>query len=430
MSTSPSRVVITGMAINTPLGDTLPLFLERLLAGRSAITRWKAFDTTKIYSKVGGDLSGYDAASRVASLEGQIPEYSWQKLRRLSPKAPFSTRITMLLAVDAMRDAGLFDTQYDPRSIATLIAGHNINEMYAYENRTRFEEEPEWVDAMLSLSRLDTDHGGCVSEVLGHKGPLYTVGAACASGNMALRLAVDEIRYRGNDAAMVVAPVLEFNPMELHAMAIMGAIAYQSFNDAPAEASRPWDRRREGFVPAHGGGCLILESLEHARRRGAKIHAEVLAVDASSDACHLPTPSADGQVALIRKVLAQAGLAPEQIDYVNAHATSTPLGDVAEAQSIKTVFGPRPRLKVNAPKSMLGHCCWAAPTVETIAAVLQMKAGRLHPSINIHELDDEVSFDVCQDGAWDHEVRHVLKSSFGFGGINSVSVLRRFDEAT
>jgi 3-oxoacyl-(acyl-carrier-protein) synthase len=336
----------------------------------------------------------------------------------------------MLLAIDAMLDAGLFGARYEPRSVATLVAGHNINEMYAFENRTRFEEEPEWIDSMLSLNRLDTDHGGCVSEVLGHKGPLYTVGAACASGNVALRLAVDEIRHRGQDVALVAAPVLEFNPMELHAMAIMGAIAYQAFNEAPAQASRPWDARREGFVPAHGGGCLVVESLAHARRRGAKIHAEVLAIDASSDGCHLPTPSADGQIALVRKVLAQAGLAPEQIDYVNAHATSTPLGDVAEAQSIKAVFGAKPRLKVNAPKSMLGHCCWSAPTVETIAAVLQMNAGRLHPSINIETLDDEVTFDVCRDGPREHEVRYLVKNSFGFGGINSVSVLGRFDEAT
>jgi 3-oxoacyl-(acyl-carrier-protein) synthase len=213
-------------------------------------------------------------------------------------------------------------------------------------------------------------------------------------------------------------------------MAIMGAISVQSFNDTPELASRPWDKRREGFVPSHGGGCIVLESLAHARQRGARIHAEVLAVDASSDANHLPDPSQEGQVALIRKVLSQARLAPEQIDFVSAHATSTPLGDLVEARSIKTVFGTRPGLKVNAPKSMLGHCCWSAPTVETIAAVLQMRAGRLHRTVNIDDIEGEVDFDVCRDGVRTHEVHHFVKNAFGFGGINSVGVFGRYEETS
>jgi 3-oxoacyl-(acyl-carrier-protein) synthase len=421
------RVVVTGMAVNTALGDTLPAFLDGLIAGRSAISHWKAIDTTKIYSKVGGDLSSYDAMARVPALEGELPAPVWQKLRRLANKAPFSTRISLLLAIDAMRDAGLFGAALDGTRVATVVGGHNINENYAFDNRTRFEEEPEWIDSMLSLHRLDTDHAGSVSELLGFRGAMYTVGAACASGNVALRLAVDEVRHRGNEAAIVVAPVLDYNPMELHAMAIMGAISFQSFNSEPARASRPWDKRREGFVPAHGGACLMIESLTHARARGAKIHAEILAVDSSSDANHLPNPSEEGQVTLLRKVLAQAGVEPGSIDYVNAHATSTPLGDVAEARSIRTVFGNRDSLKVNAPKSMLGHCCWSAPTVETVAAILQMQAGVLHPSINVDDLDEEVTFDICRGEPRKHEVRRLVKNAFGFGGINSVAIFQRWD---
>lgn len=425
-----SRVVITGMAVNTPLGDTLPQLLEGLLAGRSAIGKWRGLDSKKIHSKIGGDLSAYDVAARVKGLEGVVPDHVLQKLVRLMRKAPFSTRLSMLMAIDAVRDADLLRAHVNRSTAATVVAGHNLNENYAYDNRTCFEEEPDWIDSMTSVSRLDTDHGACVSELLGLRGPLYTVGGACASGNLALRLAVDEIRHRGCDVALVVGPVLDYNPLELHAMAIMGAIAVQSFNDAPELASRPWDKRREGFVPAHGGGCIVLESLAHARRRGARIHAEVLAVDASSDANHLPDPSQEGQVALIQKVLSQARLAPEQIDFVSAHATSTALGDLVEARSIKTVFGARPGLKVNAPKSMLGHCCWSAPTVETIAAVLQMGAGRLHPSINIDDIEGEVDFDVCRDGVRTHEVRHFVKNAFGFGGINAVGVFGRYEETS
>ena len=430
MSTKP-RVVVTGMSINTALGDTLEQFLTGLLCGTSAISQWKTLDTSRIYSKIGGDLSKYDAMARMTALQEVLPQGTWTKLQKLFIKAPFSTRLSMLLAADAMRHAGMDDGALNgiaAERFATLVAGHNINENYAFDNRTQFDDEPEWIDSLLSLSRLDTDHAGCVSELFGLRGPMYTVGAACASGNAALRLAVDEIRFRDCKAAIVVGPVLDYNPMELHAMAIMGAISFASFNDAPTQASRPFDARREGFVPAHGGGALILESLESAQRRGATIHAEVLAVDASSDANHLPNPSEDGQVALMQRVLKQAGLKPEDVDYINAHATSTPAGDVAEAKSIARVFGEHcKQLKVNAPKSLLGHCCWSAPVVETVAAILQMQAGKLHASANIEKLDSAVELDVCADGVQDCDVRVFMKNSFGFGGLNSVSVLGRFE---
>ncbi|MCE7874965.1 hypothetical protein DYH09_32005 [bacterium CPR1] len=179
-------------------------------------------------------------------------------------------------------------------------------------------------------------------------------------------------------------------------------------------------------MPAHGGATLGLESWEAARRRGARIHADLVGGESNSDGNHLPQPSEEGQSRLMLRLLQTCQLAPEQIDYVNAHATSTPLGDLTEIRSIKKVFGPHAyKLKLNATKSMLGHTCWAAPLVESVAAILQMNAGRLHPSINIDELDPEVDLDVCRGRAAEHPMRYVMKNSFGFGGINSVSILRR-----
>ena len=423
------RIVISGMSINTPLGDRLDVFLDGLLAGRSALSRWKTLDTSRIYSKVGADLSEYDAAARVAALEPRTPADVHRRLRKLAGKSPWSTRLSMLLALDAWDDAGLFAAGPDLTRVGAVVAGHNINFNYQYENRLRFAEEPDFMDGMLALTGLDTDHAGCVSEVLGVLGPIYTVGAACASANTALRCAVDEIRHHDLDAVVVVGAVLDFSPVELHAMALMGAITYESFNDCPPKASRPYDTRREGFVPAHGGGALVVESLEHARRRGARVHAEVLGVECNADGSHLPQPSEAGQSRLMARLLDRCGLEPSQIDYINAHATSTPLGDVTEIRSIKSVFGRHAYdLKLNATKSMLGHTCWAAPVVETVAAVLQMNAGLLHPSINIDDLDPEVDLDVCRGEAVPHEVRHLMKNSFGFGGINSVSILKRYDE--
>ncbi|PWU11188.1 MAG: beta-ketoacyl-ACP synthase [Terriglobia bacterium] len=419
------RIAVTGMAINTPVADTLDGFLQALLAGRSAVSRWKGIDTSRIYSKVGADLSGYPVEAKMASLEDRIPPEMARRMCKLVPRIPWTTKLTVLMTLDAFLDAGLVEAPAGRDRVGAIVAGHNINCNYQYENRLQFQEEPDYVDALLALEGLDTDHAGCISEITGIRGPIYTVCAACASGNVALRAAIDEIRYHDAEAVVVAGAVFDFSPLELHAMALMGAISVESFNDAPERASRPWDIRREGFVPAHGGGALVVEPLDRARRRGAKIYAEIAAIEANADGNHLPQPSEDGQARLMRRVLEKAGLEPEQIDYVNAHATSTPLGDLSEVRSIRNVFGSHARrLKTNATKSMLGHTCWAAPVVESVAAILQMNAGRLHPSINIDELDPEVDLDVCRDGAAEYPVRYLMKNSFGFGGINCVSILR------
>jgi 3-oxoacyl-(acyl-carrier-protein) synthase len=227
--------------------------------------------------------------------------------------------------------------------------------------------------------------------------------------------------------AAVVAPMLDFSPLDLQGMAIMGAITYKSFNDNPSHASRPYDTAREGFVPSHGAAVLVLEDLEHALARGAKIYAEILGVESSSDGCHLPQPSQIGQSRLMKRLLKKCGVKPEEVDYINAHATSTPLGDLTELRSIKEVFGGHTKkLKINAPKSMLGHTCWSAATVETVAAILQMNRGELHPSINIENLDPEVDIDVCRNERKKHDINIFLKNSFGFGGLNSISLIKKY----
>jgi 3-oxoacyl-(acyl-carrier-protein) synthase len=422
------RVVVTGMSVNTPIGDTLEQFHDSLMAGRSALSHWKAFATNRIYSKIGGDLSLYDVDAKLQALQPLVPDDVFKRMRKLVARVPWTTKLSILLAVDGWSNAGLFDGDYAPDRLAVIVAGHNLNALYQYQSRVQFEEEPDFIDGMTSLYSLDTDHAGCVSEVLQARGPIFTTGAACASGNVALRAALDEIRHHGAHAALVVGAVLEFAPVDVHAMAIMGAISYQSFNNAPAEASRPYDVRREGFVPSHGGATLVLEELASAKRRGARIHAEVLGCAANSDGCHLPQPSEEGQTRVMARLLEECGIRPDEVDYVNAHATSTPLGDLTELRSIKNVFGAHAqKLKINAPKSMLGHTCWSAPTVEAVAAVLQMQSRRLHQSINIEELDPAVDLDICREGPVDHDIRLMLKNSFGFGGINSVSLWRRYE---
>ncbi|MBW2528598.1 MAG: beta-ketoacyl-[acyl-carrier-protein] synthase family protein [Deltaproteobacteria bacterium] len=416
------------MGVNTALGDDLDTYYENLIAGKSALTHWKCVDADGIYSKVGGDISDYDTKGKAASFEGKLPAASFKRMRRLVKKAPFSTSLSMLTAASAWTDAGLVD-KIDPERWAVIVGGHNLNKHYQHLNQVQFEEEPDYIDSLAALLALDTDHAGSVGEVLGCQGTIYTMGGACASGNVALRNAVDEIRYHDYDVVLVVGAALEYAPMDLHAMALMGAISFQSFNDEPHRASRPYDTAREGFVPSHGTGALVVESLEHAKARGATIYAEVLHVTAMSDACHLPQPSQDGQARTMQRLFKNSGVEPEEVDYVCAHATSTPLGDLTEIKSIKSVFGDHAKkIKVNAPKSMLGHTCWSAPTVETIGAILQMQRGKLHPSINIDNLDPEVDLDVCANQAVDYEVRTFVKNAFGFGGINCCALFRRYDD--
>jgi 3-oxoacyl-(acyl-carrier-protein) synthase len=418
---------VTGMGINTPIGDDLETYYSNLVAGKSAISKWKWLKNDNVYSKVGGDLSEYDIAAKAKSFKGRVPDAMAKRIRRLTKKAPFSTACSVLVAADAWIDAGLPET--DPARVATIIGGHNLNERYFTTNYEVFlNEDPDYIDSMAALHMLDTDHAGSVSELLGNQGAAYTMGGACASANIAMRAALDEIRYHDHDVAVLVGAVLDFSQMGPQAMALMGAITFESFNETPETASRPYDLKREGFVPSHGGACLVLEELEHAKRRGAKIYAEVLGCTSTSDGSHLPSPSPEGQARTIARLLNRTGIKPQEVDFVCAHATSTPQGDVSEIKALKSVFGDHAyKLKINAPKSMLGHTCWSAPAVETVAALMQMKHGKLHPSINVFDKDPVFDLDICANEAVDHQPKIILKNSFGFGGLNCCALLRKFE---
>lgn len=421
------RVVITGMGIITPLGDALEDFLGNLLAGRSAISLWRGIDAEGIDVKFGGDLSDYDIAARLGLLSGILPGEVFARTRRLVRRVPWSTKLSLLAGLAAFSHAGGFSGGVDFSRVTVLVSGHNLNGGYHFSNMRAFLHDRDRVDPLAMLLTLDTDHASCLSEALGVTGGLYTIGGACASGNIALRSGVDEIRHHEAQAVLVVGPAFDFSAAELHAMALLGTVPTGKFNNRPAEASRPFDREREGFVPSHGCGAMVLEDRGSAIARGARIFAEILEVDVSSDGSHLPQPSEDGQVGLLTRALAACGVAGEDVDFVSAHAASTEIGDAVEARTISRVFRNCKNLKVNAPKSLLGHTCYASAIVEIIAAILQMNASTIHPSANIDQLDPAVEFDLCRGKPVPHAIRHFVKNSFGFGGINSVSVFRNPD---
>ena len=425
------RIVITGMGVNTPLGDNINDYYNNLIAGKSGIKKMESLDTSMIRCKIGGDLGDYDIKAKMESLKDKLPEDVFKRMRKIIKTAPFSTKITILTAIDAYLDAGLLNAKIDKERMAAIVGGHNFHDNYIVKNVIQFQEEPEYIDGLMGICVFDSDVVASVSEVLEIYGPMYIVGGTCTSSGIAIKNAINEINYNDCDIAIVGGGLLDYSNVGYQALTLVSAISYVNFNDEPEKSSRPYDMRREGFVPSHGSGMLIIEDLEHAKKRGAKIYAEILAVESNNDANHLSNPSVEGQSRLIKRVLNKAGIKPEQIDYINAHATSTPLGDRIELQSIKSVFGDHAKnLKVNAPKSMLGHTGWTCHTVELIGAIMQMNNSTLHPSINIEEIDPECEgLDVCANKKIEnYEVNYLLKNSFGFGGINCCSVIKKWDE--
>ena len=424
------RVVVTGMGIMTPIGDNLDDYYNNLIAGKSAITKWRSLDVSQIRCKVGGDLGDYDYKAYMEKIKPDVPEVAFKKLKKILKTAPLSSRLTALTAVQAYIDAGLFKTDIASERISAILGGHNVNSNYIYNNFKQFQEEPEYIAGMMGIVVYDTDVIASISEILNITGPIYSIGGTCTSSAMAMRQALREINDGESDVSLVTGGILDYSPLDLQALILVSAISYKKYNDAPEKSSRPFDIDREGFVPSHGAGVLVFEELEHAKKRNAKIYAEVLGVETGSDATHLSNPSVEGQSRIMRKVLDKAGVKPEQIDYVNAHATSTPMGDRVEMKSNKTVFGEHAKkIKVNATKSMLGHAGWSAAAVETIASILQMNNSTLHPSINVDNKDPEIDLDVCANVKQEnYEVNYFLKNSFGFGGLNCSTLMKKYTD--
>lgn len=424
---SSDRIVVTGIAVNTPIGDTLDDVGNALLSGKSAIGYWRSFDTSKIHSKIGGQLPPYDVERKLQAFEGRIPEAVLTRANRVKKQTHRGVQLSVLMAMDAWLDAGLFKQAMDPFSYGVICGGHNLSDRYLLDQQEVFSDEPEFIDAFSGLNSLDTDHSSSVAQVLNAKGLAYLIGGTCATGNVAMQAAINAIKVDKKQAVAVVCPMASFHPMMLQSLTILDAICYSSFQDAPTQASRPYDTHRSGFLPSEGGAVLVLEHAEHAKDRGAAIYAELLGVSVNSDANHLGDPSHEGQVRVIQDVLKKCNIAGEQVDFVSAHATSTKLGDIVELESIKKVFGAHAKnLVINAPKSLLGHTMWASGVVEAAVAIWQMKRGEFHQSHNIESLDPAVDLNVCARGNVKKEVEVFLNNSFGMGGINSASLFKRY----
>lgn len=408
------RIVVTGLGLVSPVGIGVEESWNAIVAGRSGIATITLFDASSFPTRVAGEVKGFDPTKFMDRKEA----------RRNDRFIQFA-----LAAADmAVKDSGLDMGKEDPERVGCIVgAGIGGLATIEEEHRTLADKGVRKIGPFFIPSLIINLAAGQISIRYGMKGPNFATVSACATGNHCIGDAMLYIE-RGL-ADVIVTGGCEATITPLGIGGFCAARALSERNDAPEKASRPFDKGRDGFVAGEGSGILVLEEYEHARRRGARIYAELVGYGASADANHItaPAPEGEGGQRAMRMALRDAGVAPEQVGYVNAHGTSTPAGDIAECQAINRVFGDHARsgLAVSATKSMTGHLLGAAGGLEAVVTVLAIAKGVLPPTINVDDQDPECALDVVPNQAREQRVDYAMSNSFGFGGTNAVVLFKR-----
>lgn len=409
------RVVITGMGTLNPLASSLDEFWAGLEKGQSGVRRISAFDPAEYPSQVAGEVRGFEPKDFIGAKE----------IRRMSRVS----QLAIAAAKMAVADAGL-DIPTDAAGDYGIILGTGNSAFPEIEEeaQTFFEKGGRRISPFFLPTILPNMCTAQVAMHLGLQGFNSTVITACASGTQSIGDAAEVIRRGAAQVMLAGGADASISELGLAGFCSMRAMS-SHYNDRPEQASRPFDAARDGFVPAEGAALLVLESLEHALSRQARIYAEVIGFGSSCDAYHLtdPDPSGAGIIRAMRQALKSAGLNPTEIDYINAHATATK-GDVMETTAIKQVFGEAAyRIPVNATKSMLGHLFGAAGGVEAIATILQMEHQTVHPTINLATPDPQCDLDYVPQHSRPHAIKTAMSNSFGFGGQNAILIFQQYE---
>ncbi len=409
---SSRRVVVTGLGAVAALGHNVEAFWASLVAGRSGVSRVTLFDPSPFASQIGGEVRDWDAAQHMDPKEARRNDRY--------------THFGFVAARQAVTDSGL-DMEKEDGDRVGVIIGSGIGGMYTYESQLKVltERGPRKVSPFTIPSLIGNICAGLVSIEYGARGPSFGVVSACATGTHAIGEAAHAIRRGDADVMIAGGSEAAITPFAYASFCAMKAMSTR--NDAPEKASRPFDRQRDGFIMAEGSGVLVLESLEHAQARGARIYCELAGYAATSDAYHItqPDPEGRGLSLAMRRALASAAMAPEQIDYINAHGTSTPYNDKFETLAIKKVFGDHARkVAISSTKSMTGHLLGAAGGVESVIAVKTLQSQTIAPTINLEDPDPECDLDYVPNVARAAKVRAVLSNNLGFGGQNAAVIFR------
>jgi beta-ketoacyl-acyl-carrier-protein synthase II len=411
------RVVVTGLGLLTPLGSDLQEVWAALLQGRSGIRRVTHFDPEGLPCQIAGEIPDYRP-------EDHFPAKEARRISRAS-------QVALVAARKAVADAGLSVPFTDAERVGvyfgTAIGGFERAEeaLQVFRSHGYARINPFAVPS--ALANMPAFH---VTQDFGALGPNSTFTTACATGTQTVGEAALAIRTGRADVILAGGTEALIRDFALAGFAAMRALP-TSFNDAPEKASRPFDARREGFVFSEGAACLILESLEHARARGARIYAEVIGYASSSDGFHMaaPDPTATGAIRTMQWALEDANVRPGEVDYINAHGTSTPANDATETLAIKRLFGEHAyEIPVSSTKSMIGHPMGAAGAIEAAVCALTLHSGRIHPTVNYDEPDPVCDLDYVPNEARQADVRVTLSNSFGLGGQNACLVLRRMED--
>ena len=406
------RVVVTGLGALTPIGHTVADFWAGLLAGRSGAAAIDQFDTTGFSVTFGSSVRGFDVS----------PFMDMKEARRVDQFIQYG----MSAAMQAVQDAGLDSAQLDLDRVGVAL-GSGIGGIITIEQTyaTLEKSGPRRVSPFFVPGSVINMISGNLSIKYGFRGPNIAVVTACTTGTHNIGLAGRMIRYGDADVMVAGGAEMATSPTTMAAFASMKALS--SRNEAPTQASRPWDRDRDGFVLGDGAGAIILEEYEHARKRGANIYCELVGFGMSGDAHHITAPPEDGAGAVrsMRNALSDAGMNADEVQYVNAHGTSTPVGDLAETRAIKTVFGHDTRVAISSTKSMIGHLLGAAGAVEAVAAILSLRDQAVHATINLDNPGDGCDLDFVPHTARNMPVNAALSNSFGFGGTNGTLIFRR-----
>jgi 3-oxoacyl-[acyl-carrier-protein] synthase II len=409
---SSRRVVVTGLGVVTSIGHDVDSFWAGLLAGRSGVKRVTLFDPKDYASQIGAEVRDWDPAQHMDPKE----------VRRNDRYTHFG----FVAAKQAVVDSGLEMAREDGDRVGVII-GSGIGGMYTYESQLKVlaERGPRRVSPFTIPALIGNICGGLVAIEFGARGPNFGVVSACATGTHALGEAAHAIRRGDADVMIAGGSEAAITPFAYASFCAMKAMS--THNAAPEKASRPFDRNRDGFIMGEGAGVVVLESLEHARARGARIYCELAGYAATCDAFHItqPDPEGKGLSMAMKRALASAAVGLEQIDYINAHGTSTPYNDKFETLAIKKVFGSHARtIPISSTKSMTGHLLGAAGGIESVICVKTIQSQMIAPTINLEEPDPDCDLDYVPNVARPAPVRTVLSNNLGFGGQNAAIVFR------
>jgi 3-oxoacyl-[acyl-carrier-protein] synthase II len=409
------RVVVTGLGCVTPVGNTVEQAWSNLLAGQSGIDLITKFDATNFSARIAGEVKGFDLEPYISAKEARTMDTF--------------IHYGIAAACQAVADSGLptGEALGDEKAIRIgCNIGSGIGGLPLIEetHAELVSRGPRRITPFFVPASIINMISGHVSMKFGFKGPNIAVVTACTTGLHAVGVAARMIEYGDADVMVAGGSESTVSPLGVGGFAAMRALSTR--NDDPKTASRPWDKDRDGFVLGEGAGVLVLEEYEHAKARGAKIYAEVAGFGMSADAGHMTAPSMDGPRRAMLSALANAGVNPDQVDFINAHGTSTPLGDINETNAIKAALGDHAkRVVINSTKSMTGHLLGGAGGIESVFTVLSLHHQKVAPTINIFNQDPECDLDYCANTARDMKIDVAMKNNFGFGGTNGSLVFRR-----